>query len=93
MSKTHLTVEITTPQGQIYQSADIDKVILPGKHGIMTILPGHIDISAILKEGDVSIYGLKCEQECEHLKISGGFVQVTDNYLVNILTEHLQKDT
>jgi len=91
MSKHHLKIEITTPQGQAYLSEDIDKIILPGKHGLITVLPRHIDICVTLTKGDLIVYGLKCENECEHFIVSGGFAQIEDNYNVTILTEHLEK--
>lgn len=90
MTKKHLTLEITSPEGQVFHSTDIDKVILPGKHGVITVLPGHIDLSATLTDGEISIYGLECERECEHFKLTGGFVQITDNHRVDVLTEHLE---
>lgn len=91
MSKQHLTLEVITTQGQAYFSEDIDKLIIPGKHGLITVLPGHIDIAATLKAGEVIVYCLNSEKVCERLKINDGFLQIVDNSLVTILTGNMEK--
>ena len=87
-----LSVEVITPEGLFFQSQDIEKVILPGRHGLLTILFGHADLVSTLVKGSVEIYGVGMVLG-ESLHISGGFLKVTEHHKVTLIVEQATRET
>jgi len=75
-----LKLTIITPK-QIALEKVIEGVTLPSTEGEITILPGHINLFALLEEGIVRYW--KSEKE-ELLAIGGGYVE-TDGESVELL--------
>ncbi|MDP3372587.1 MAG: F0F1 ATP synthase subunit epsilon [Candidatus Paracaedibacteraceae bacterium] len=55
---------------------DVEKVILPGVEGVMTLLPNHMSIISELTPGTVSFWSNDNEK---NIPISGGFVEMRNN--------------
>lgn len=60
---------------------EIEAVTLPSIEGEITILPNHVSLFSLLKEGVVKI---KYEKKEDFLAIGGGYVETNGDY-VNIL--------
>ena len=60
---------------------EIESVTLPSVEGEITILPNHVSLFSLLKEGVVKI---KYERKEDFLAIGGGYVETNGEY-VNIL--------
>ena len=72
-----LELEVATPEKQLVSKA-ADSVQVPGADGYLGILPGHAALLSELGSGELSyVSGGKTET----LKISGGYVEVRDNYV------------
>ena len=72
-----LELEVATPEKQLVSKA-VDSVQVPGADGYLGILPGHAALLSELGSGELSyVSGGKTET----LKISGGYVEVRDNYV------------
>ncbi len=80
MTKLHL--KIVTPEKEILNE-EVSEVIVPSVEGELGILPGHADLMAKLKAGELII---KNGDKTSHLAIGGGFIQMIDNSLT-ILTD------
>jgi F-type H+-transporting ATPase subunit epsilon len=80
MSKLKLT--IITPRNIALEKV-IKGVTLPSTDGEITILPGHINLFALLEEGIVH-YWSEGEGEDDYLAIGGGYVE-TDGETVRLL--------
>ena len=72
-----LELEVAIPEKQLV-STTADSVQVPGADGYLGILPGHAALLSELGSGELSyVSGGKTET----LKISGGYVEVRDNYV------------
>lgn len=78
MSTIHL--RIITPQ-RIIREDDVDWLTAPSFEGEITILPRHMNLFALLKEGIIKIKKKNTE---DHLAIGGGYLQ-TDGEEINLL--------
>lgn len=78
MSNLHL--KIITPKKVVLEK-EIISITVPSSEGDMTILPRHIHLFSLLKEGIVTYRTQKSE---ELLAIGGGYVE-TDGELVQLL--------
>ncbi len=78
-----LTLSIITPQKIVYEDA-VDEVIVPTVEGEIGILPHHVNLFSLLKEGIVTI---KKDKKEDSLAIGGGYVQ-TDGHVIKILVSH-----
>lgn len=66
-----LRLKIITPK-KIVLEADIKEISVPSVNGEITILPHHINLFSLLKEGIVHYRGEKKE---DYLAIGGGYVE------------------
>ena len=78
MSILHL--KIITPK-KIVLEKDISSITLPTEEGEITILPHHVNLFAILKEGIIKI---KYDKNEDYFAIGGGYLE-TDGREVNVL--------
>jgi F-type H+-transporting ATPase subunit epsilon len=78
-----LTLEIVTPEAQVY-SDTIDSVVIPTVEGEVGILPGHIPLLTQVEDGELQVTK---NGKTELLVIGGGFAQVEGNR-VRVLAEH-----
>jgi F-type H+-transporting ATPase subunit epsilon len=78
-----LTLEIVTPEAQVY-SDTIDSVVIPTVEGEVGILPGHIPLLTQVEDGELQVTK---NGKTELLVVGGGFAQVEGNR-VRVLAEH-----
>jgi len=78
-----LTLEIITPDGVVWHGADVEAVVLPASDGEIQVLPGHIPLITMLKEGAV---GVLKNGEQEELAIDRGYARIMGD-VVSVLTE------
>ncbi|MGH9254026.1 MAG: F0F1 ATP synthase subunit epsilon [Vicinamibacterales bacterium] len=69
---TKLTLEIVTPDRALVRG-EVDEVQLPGSEGYLGVLPGHAELLATLKVGEL---WYRIGQEKHYLAIAGGFLEV-----------------
>ena len=75
-----MKLRIITPKKKVLEE-EIEAVTLPSIEGEITILPNHVSLFSLLKEGVVKI---KYEKKEDFLAIGGGYVETNGEY-VNIL--------
>jgi F-type H+-transporting ATPase subunit epsilon len=75
-----LHLKIITPK-KIVLEKDILSITLPTEEGEITILPHHVNLFSILKEGIIKI---KYNEEEDYFAIGGGYLE-TDGREVNVL--------
>ncbi len=75
-----MKLRIITPKKMVLEE-EIESVTLPSVEGEITILPNHVSLFSLLKEGVVKI---KYERKEDFLAIGGGYVETNGDY-VNIL--------
>lgn len=75
-----MKLRIITPKKMVLEE-EIEAVTLPSVEGEITILPNHVSLFSLLKEGVVKI---KYERKEDFLAIGGGYVETNGEY-VNIL--------
>lgn len=80
-----LTLSVVTPERSIETDVAVDSIILPGEHGQLTLLPGHINFITPLRPGT---FAYKVGGEFQIAFLSGGFAQVF-NGKVTVLAETL----
>jgi len=78
-----LTVDILTPQAEIY-SDEADEVIIPTEKGQIGILPGHVTLLTQILPGELIV---KNGNKTEAIAIMGGYAEVNKNH-VNILGDY-----
>ncbi len=84
MDSLHL--KIITPQKLVIDEP-VNEVIVPGEDGELTILPKHVHLLTLLKEGIIT---MKKENKEEHLAIGGGYLE-TNGKEANILVSRAYK--
>lgn len=75
-----LQLKIITPKRVVFEQ-EIASITVPGSDGEMTLLPHHMSLFSLLKEGVVTI---KARNEENYFSIGGGYVE-TDGKSVNLL--------
>jgi len=75
-----MKLRIITPKKMVLEE-EIEAVTLPSIEGEITILPNHVSLFSLLKEGVVKI---KYEKKEDFLAIGGGYVETNGEY-VNLL--------
>ncbi len=86
MSRT-LHLKVLTPEGNMYESSDVDQVSVMTSTGEITILPGHISLVSPLLHGEMRIYK---EGNMTPYAVGGGVVTVEqkqEETVVSVLTE------
>jgi F-type H+-transporting ATPase subunit epsilon len=81
-----MRLKIITPR-KIVLEEEISAVIVPSAEGELTILPRHIHLLSLLKEGIITI---KKKDNEDYLAIGGGYME-TDGKEVNILVSRAYK--
>ncbi|USN54515.1 MAG: hypothetical protein H6765_08420 [Candidatus Peribacteria bacterium] len=82
-------LKISSPEKQIY-AGDIEKVTIPTEGGELTILPGHMPLSTVVKAGLVLIYpaqlpadtGYVIAQGVIHVAVSRGLLFVDGEQII-----------
>jgi F-type H+-transporting ATPase subunit epsilon len=77
-----LTLEIVTPEAKVY-SDTIDTVVIPTVQGEIGILPGHIPLLTMVREGELRVTKAGVTQA---LAVGRGFAEV-DGDRVSVLAE------
>jgi len=78
-----LTVDILTPQSQIY-SGEADEVLIPTDKGQIGILPGHVSLLTQILPGELMV---KNGNKIESIAILGGYAEINENH-INILGDY-----
>lgn len=84
MSSLHL--RIITPK-KIVLEEEVFSLTAPSAEGEITVLPGHVDLFTLLKEGIVTI---RMEKKEDYLSIGGGYLE-TDGKMINLLVSKAYK--
>lgn len=77
-----LTLEIVTPEAQVY-SDEIDSVVIPTVEGEIGVLPGHIPLLTQVDHGELRVTK---GASVQLLVVSGGFAQISADK-VSVLAE------
>ncbi len=75
-----MDLKIITPKKVVYEDT-IDEITLPSSEGEITILPKHVALFAMLKEGIITVFK---DKEETLFSIGGGYVE-TDGKQVSVL--------
>ena len=78
-------LEIITPE-KIVMSEDIESLVCHADKGMLGILPGHADLLANLKPGELTIRNAASQHVS--VKIKGGILEVNSNR-ITVLTESI----
>lgn len=78
-SQQTIKFEIATPERVVYRN-EIRQATLPASEGEITVLPNHIPLVTLLKQGVAMIRLL--DGQTEYLAIQGGFVEISVNKIV-----------
>ena len=82
-----LEVSIVTAERNIFSEADIEKLIVPGALGELTILPQHAALITGLEPGEVRI--IRGQDEIS-MVVTGGFMEVKDD-AVTVLADAAER--
>ena len=78
-----LTVDILTPQSEIY-SGEADEVVIPTVNGQIGILPNHVSLLTQILPGELEV---RNGNKVDAIAIMGGYAEVNKNH-VNILGDY-----
>jgi F-type H+-transporting ATPase subunit epsilon len=81
-------LEIVSPE-RLALSQEVSQVTVPSEDGEITILPDHILLFSTLTEGEVVI---QANGEEQYLVIGGGFVEVTDEKVIILVSRAYKAD-
>lgn len=85
-TQNEMNVEILSPEKNLFKGP-ASAVVLPGKLGYMTILPGH---AKMIAELDVGLLELSASAAAAKYFIAGGFVEVRSD-IVRVLVDVVEK--
>jgi len=77
-----LKIEILSPEGIVFKE-EIIAVSFPTTNGIITVLPGHVNLVTKLNKGEIIIKTIK---DVKKIIVTGGFIEITNNN-VNVVAE------
>lgn len=83
----YLKLKIITPKGIVFED-EVKSITAPAVDGEITILPHHVNLFSLLKEGIIKI--IKKEGDDEYLAIGGGYLE-TNGEEVNLLVSRAYK--
>lgn len=83
-----MKLTLTTPERQLLNESDVEKVTVPTAEGEITVLPSHIPLISALGRGEMLVFVKG--KEPEPVFISGGVIQVFDDN-INILANLAEK--
>lgn len=78
-----MEVVLSSPKKELFKGK-ADSISVPGKEGIMQVLPGHAPILSKLCAGNIVI---SSESGIKEFKILSGFLEVHDNQ-ITLLVKH-----
>ncbi|MCX6117916.1 MAG: ATP synthase F1 subunit epsilon [Proteobacteria bacterium] len=87
-STTEVSLEILSPEKILFRGA-AKSVMMPGKLGYMTILPGHTDLIAELDVGILEFLPVDSNQSQKYF-VAGGFGEVKGG-VVRVLVDVVEK--
>src|ERR1700741_4677434 len=76
MARSAFTVEVLTPEGQVF-AAEVEMVSTRTTTGSICVLPNHAPLMAILEPTELRLY--KSESEIVRFAQGEGYLQVADN--------------
>lgn len=82
-----LKLEIITAERIVYSAEGVEKVVIPGVEGELTVLPRHAPLMTMIQPGILRIGRGGQEEE---LAIHGGFIEVRENK-VTILADAAER--
>ncbi len=74
-----MTLEVITPEKTIFKGK-VSLVQFPGSTGSFEVLRNHAPLVATLKEGKIKVKDM--DNKVSFIEITGGTVQVEDNYIL-----------
>lgn len=83
-----ISLKITTPEGTVFESANIDEVSLPTTTGEITVLPNHIPLVSSLIAGEVRV---KIGNQTQLLAVSGGFIEIKSSSQIVVLADTAER--
>ena len=83
-----MKLTLTTPERQLLNESDVEKVTVPTAEGEITVLPSHIPLISALGRGEMLVFVKG--KEPEPVFVSGGVIQVFDDN-INILANLAEK--
>ena len=78
-----MMLDVITPEKKLF-SGEVELVKVPGTNGSFEMLNNHAPIVSSLAEGEIKI--IPVNGETIYFNISGGLVELSDNY-ISILVE------
>ncbi len=82
--------EVITLSGKVYESGDITSAVLPTLAGEITVLPNHMPLFSLLKDGKIKVIKKENNQEiADNLKISGGFAEIQPQ-LITVMADNFE---
>lgn len=82
--KNTMQVDIVSAEAMIY-SGRAKVIVAPGKDGELGIFPGHSQLLASLKPGEIRLYSSEGEESFNYY-VSGGFIEVQP-YHITVLAD------
>jgi len=78
----NMKLEIIALKGKVYE-AEISSVSLPALAGEISVLPNHMPLFSLLKDGKIKVARKEnAEEKIDYLKITGGFAEVKPNEVI-----------
>ncbi|MDO8583827.1 MAG: ATP synthase F1 subunit epsilon [bacterium] len=78
-----LRFKLVTPD-RVLLDLEVRSISLPTPDGEITVLPGHVALASLLSPG---IAKIETEKGMEEVAVSGGFIRVTPDGVVNVLAD------
>ena len=86
---SQLNLSVVSPVETILQT-DCTQITAPTQMGLITILPSHAPLFAILHQGEVVV--VDDEKKSTHLFVSGGFINVNKNKVTLLVDYGIHSD-
>jgi F-type H+-transporting ATPase subunit epsilon len=71
-----LNVHIVTAEREVYTEDGVDRIVIPGSEGELTVLPSHASLMTMINPGVLRV--IKGNEEIE-MAVTGGFLEVRDD--------------
>lgn len=71
-----LSVHIVTAEREVYTEDGVDRIVIPGSEGELTVLPSHASLMTMINPGVLRV--IKGNEEIE-MAVTGGFLEVRDD--------------
>lgn len=83
-----IKLKIVTPDGSIYEDAEVIAVTLPTAAGVITVMDDHETLLSVISPGEIIIK--KSDHEVE-LVVSSGVIQIKPESEVNLMVETAER--